>query len=148
MEFLSLCSFDFEFKSILIIGHRPAGPPLRNRKIVAIHARVFRMWQKCSVSAGCRDGKILMNSPNLLRTPLWPSLYKYKAFRLLQSTALVPMSTQPNSSDSFLRRIRIYQRLSPNIILHYDATSQDLQVWFWCVYIQFRHDLAQTHSVS
>jgi hypothetical protein len=67
--------------------------------------------------------------------PLWPSLYKSKTFRLLKSTAL-PMSAQPNISDSFLRRIEIHQRLSPNIILQYDATSRDLQVWFWYVYIR------------
>lgn len=86
-------------------------------------------------------------SPNLLRTPLWSSLYKYKVFRQLQSTALVPMSTQLNSSESFLRRIRIHQRLSPNIILQYDTTLQDLQVWFWYVYVTFGHYLVRTHSV-
>jgi hypothetical protein len=49
------------------------------------------------------------------------------------------MSTQLHNSDSFLRRVEMHQRLAPTIILHYNPTLRELEVWFWYVLAHLRY---------
>ena len=34
---------------------------------------------------------------------------------------------------TYLARIRLQERLAPELILHFDMESQDLRNWLWCV---------------
>jgi hypothetical protein len=39
---------------------------------------------------------------------------------------------------TYLGRIQREKQLLPFIILHFDPVSQDLRIWFWCVWYQAR----------